>query len=1095
MSIPERFIQRPIATTLVMMAILLFGVAGYRALPVSDLPNVDYPTINVYASVPGANPDTMAAAVALPLERQFSNIAGLDSMVSSSRVGATSIVLQFSLERNLDGAAEDVQAAISQAERQLPPNMPSPPGYYRFNPADTPVMGIAVTSSTLPMSAVDEYAETVVSPSVSTVNGVAQVQIYGQFKYAPHIQLDPHALATRQIGIDDVENALTNGNVNLPTGTLWGPQRAPTVQTQGQLLNASDYSKLILAYRNGAPVRLGDVGRVIDSVQNDKNVNWYYDANTPKGTIAIQLVIFKQPGTNAVAVVNGIKAMLPRLQATLPPSVNMFPVFDRSITIRNSVDDVKFTLVLALFLVIMVIFLFLRNFSATTIPSLALPFSIVGTFAVMYLGGYSLDNLSLMALTLSVGFVVDDAIVMLENIVRHLEHGEGVLEAALNGSQEIGFTILSMTLSLAAVFIPILFMGGVLGRLLHEFAVTIMSAILVSGFVSLTLTPMLCSRFLKPHHEVRHSRLYNFFESMQVALERGYDRSLQVVFRHKLATMAFAAALLVGTYYLAVIIPKGFLPIQDLNQINGTTEAIEGISFDAMVEHQNEVAEVLLKDPSVAYVMSGVGGGGRTMNQGTLNIRLKPRSQRPAVEQLINELRPKLAKVAGITTYLRNDPPIRIGGLQTKALYQFTLQEANTQELYASSEDFTEKMRKLPGLSDVSSDLQIRNPQINVEIDRDAASARGVTVNQIEDALYSAYGQRQISTIFAPNNEYWVILELEPEYQRDANAISMLYVHSNNVVGSSAGQLVPLNAVAKLTRTLGPLSVNHLGQLPAVTISFNLKPGTSIGDAVDEINDLARHSLPPTTTTTFQGNAQAFQSSLSGLGILLVMAILVIYIILGVLYESFTHPITILSGLPSAGFGALLSLYLFHVGALKGWVSPLLDMNLDIYGFVGIIMLIGIVKKNAIMMIDFALEAQRNEGKTPAEAIYQGCLVRFRPIMMTTMAALMGTLPIALGLGAGGESRRPLGVSVVGGLAFSQVVTLFLTPVFYIYMEDLTQWVGRTFGRRRVAEAAADASDGPVPSGPVGSPMARAATPDLPAPRSSESSRTPFGQD
>jgi HAE1 family hydrophobic/amphiphilic exporter-1 len=1077
MSIPERFIQRPIATTLVMLAILLFGIASYRILPVSDLPNVDYPTINVYANLPGANPDTMAAAVALPLEKNFSNIAGLDSMVSSSRVGATSIVLQFSLDRNLDGAAEDVQAAISQAARQLPPDMPSPPAYYRQNPADYPVLFIALTSDTLPLSAVDEYAETFIAPSVSTVNGVAVVQIYGQFKYAPHIQLDPQALAIRRIGIDDVENALTNGNVNLPTGTIWGPQRAPTVQTQGQLYNAADYSKLIVAYRNGSPVRLSDLGRVIDSVQNDKNVNFFYDANTPGGLSAIPMVIFKQPGTNAVQVVNGIKAMLPRLEATLPPSVKMRVLFDRSVTIRNSVDDVKFTLEVALFLVIMVIFLFLRNLSATTIPSLALPFSLVGTFAVMYLCGYSIDNLSLMALTLSVGFVVDDAIVMLENIVRHMEQGEGVMEAAINGSGEISFTILSMTLSLSAVFIPVMFMGGVLGRLLHEFAVTIMAAILVSGFVSLTLTPMLCSRFLKPRHEIRHGRLYNFFESRQQGLERIYDRCLQISLRHKFATLMFSVALAAGTYYLAVIIPKGFLPSEDIDQINGTTEAIEGISFDAMVQHQHEISQILAKDPSVAYVLSSIGSGGRTLNQGGLNIRLKPRSERPQVDQVINELRPKLATVPGIVTYLRNDPPIRIGGLQSKALYQFTIQSANTDELYGSAQDFTAKMRSLPGLTDVSSDLQIRNPQINIQIDRDAASSYGVSVNQIEDAIYSAYGQRQISTIFAPNNQYWVILELEPEYQRDANKIASLYVHSlsgSQNFSNATGQLVPISAVAKLSPTLGPLSVNHLGQLPAVTISFNLKPGTSIGDAVGEINDLARQALPPTTTTTFQGNAQAFQSSLAGLGLLLAMAILVIYIILGILYESFLHPITILSGLPSAGFGALLSLYLFHTAATKGWVSPLLDMNLDIYGFVGIMMLIGIVKKNAIMMIDFALEAQRKEGKSPAEAIYQGCLVRFRPIMMTTMAALMGTLPIALGFGAGGEARRPLGVSVVGGLAFSQLVTLFLTPVFYIYMEDAKRWGTQVFGRKGGAESeTGSSSSGQIPSGPIGTPIAR----------------------
>jgi HAE1 family hydrophobic/amphiphilic exporter-1 len=707
---------------------------------------------------------------------------------------------------------------------------------------------------------------------------------------------------------------------------------------------------------------------------------------------------------------------------------------------------------------------------------LALPFSIVGTFAVMYLCGYSLDNFSMMALTLSVGFVVDDAIVVLENIVRHLERGEGVLEAALNGSNEIGFTILSMTLSLAAVFIPVLFMGGVLGRLLHEFSVTIMSAILVSGFVSLTLTPMMCSRFLRPHQSggEQHGSLFNFFEHIQQGLTNGYDGALRIVLRHKLATMAVSLALLVGTVYLAIVIPKGFLPSEDIAQINGTTEAVEGASYDSMVDHQLQIAKILQDDPYVSYVLSQVGQGGKSLNQGNLNIYLKPRAGRPQVDQVIQELRSKLAAVPGITVFLRNDPPIRIGGIQSKALYQFTLQGASTSELFAASQDFLTKMQQLPGLEDVTSDLQIKNPQINVVIDRDKSSALGVTANQVENALYSAYGFRQVSTIFAPNNQYRVILELEPQYQRDANALSSLYVRSKS------GALVPLSAVAKLTSTFGPLSVNHLGQLPAVTMSFNLTPGTSIGDAVNEINDLARRSLPPTVGTSFQGNAQAFQSSLNGLGLLLVMAILVIYIVLGILYESFIHPITILSGLPSAGFGALLTLELFHLAAQKGWISPLLDMELNLYGFVGVVMLIGIVKKNAIMMIDFALEAQRNENMPPAEAIYQGCLVRFRPIMMTTMAALMGTLPIALGFGAGAESRRSLGISVVGGLVFSQVVTLFLTPVVYIYMEQAQQWSTRVFGKKRhELPEAVPAAQGPITGGTIGAPMARVAGPRL----------------
>jgi hydrophobic/amphiphilic exporter-1 (mainly G- bacteria), HAE1 family len=1044
MSIPEVFIRRPVATTLVMIGILLFGVAGYRNLPVSDLPNVDYPTINVKASLPGANSDTMAAAVALPLEKQFSAIAGLDSMSSQNVVGSTSITLQFNLKRNIDGAAQDVQNAITQAAKQLPANMPSPPSISKVNPADQPVLNLALSSATLPLSAVDEYAETLIAQSISTVNGVAEVQVYGTAKYAVHVQLDPHAMATRQIGIDDVSKALTDGNVNLPSGVLYGPQRAVTLQASGQLFKAVDFSSMIVAYHNGSPVRMADIGHVIDGVENPYVATWYYDKNESKGIRAIQLAISKQPGTNAVEVVDGIKAMLPNLQAQLPPSVQMKILFDRSLTIRNSVDDVKFTLALALMLVILVIFLFLRNLSATVIPSLALPFSLVGTFAVMYLCDFSIDNLSLMALTLAVGFVVDDAIVMLENIVRHMEQGKTALQAALDGANEIGFTIVSMTISLSAVFLPVLFLGGVLGRLLNEFAVTIMSAILVSGFVSLTLTPMMCSRFLKHDHNQKHGYLFNFFERVQDWLTHVYDRCLRVVLRHKPATLVASLLLAAGTIYLYGVIPKGFLPSEDIEQFNGTTEAVEGISFDAMVDHQNKVAEIIARDPAVAYVMSSVGSGNRSLNQGNLNVRLKPRSERPQVDQVIQSLRPKLAVVPGISVFMRNDPPINIGGIRSKALFQFTMQSPDTDELFRSSQDFVVKMQKLPTIQDVSSDLQIRNPQINVNIDRDSASSLGVTPNQIETALYSAYGLRQISTIFAPNNQYRVIMELQPEYQHDANALAMLYIRS------SSGTLVPLSGVAKLTNSLGPLSVNHLGQLPAVTISFNLRQGYSIGDAVSQINSMAASSLPSTVLTTFQGNAQAFQSSLTGLGMLVLLSILVIYIVLGILYESFIHPITILSGLPSAGFGALLSLYAFHLAALKGWVPPTLDMNLDIYGFVGVIMLIGIVKKNAIMMIDYALELQRNHNKTPAEAIYQGCLVRFRPIMMTTMAALMGTLPIALGLGAGAEARRGLGVSVVGGLFFSQIVTLFLTPVVYIFLEDARQWCARVFGRKEV---------------------------------------------
>ncbi len=1042
MSIPEIFIRRPVATTLVMIGILLFGVAGYRNLPVSDLPNVDYPTINVKATLPGANSDTMASAVALPLEKQFAAIAGLDSMSSQNVLGNTNITLQFNLSRNIDGAAQDVQNAITQAARRLPADMPAPPSISKVNPADQPVLNLSLSSDTLPLSKVDEYAENLISESISTVNGVAEVQVYGTAKYAVHVQLDPHELASRQIGIDDVNRALNDGNVNLPAGVLYGPQRAVTLQASGQLFNAIDYSNLIVTYRNGSPVRAGDLGRVVDGVENPYIATWFYSKDQPKGARAIQLAISKQPGTNAVEVVDGIKAILPSIEAQLPPAVQMKVLFDRSLTIRKSVDDVKFTLALALMLVILVIFLFLRNLSATIIPSLALPFSLVGTFGVMYLCGFSIDNLSLMALTLAVGFVVDDAIVMLENIVRHMEQGKTALRAALDGANEIGFTIVSMTISLSAVFIPVLFLGGVLGRLLNEFAVTIMSAILVSGFVSLTLTPMMCSRFLKHDHHQKHGPVFNFFERLQDGLTNVYDRCLRVVLRHKAVTMLVSLLLIVGTVHLYNIIPKGFLPSEDIEQFNGTTEAVEGISFDAMVQHQTQVAEIIAADPAIDYVMSTVGGGNRSLNQGNLNVRLKAREQRAQVDQVIQGLRPKLATIPGISVYMRNDPPINIGGIKSKALFQFTLQSPGTDELYRSSREFETTMRGLSAIQDVSSDLQIRNPQINVMIDRDSASALGVTPNQIETALYSAYGLRQVSTIFAPDNQYRVIMELEPQYQHDANSLAMLYIRSNT------GQLVPLSGVARLSNSLGPLSVNHLGQLPAVTISFNLRQGHSIGDAVNQINSAAAASLPATVLTRFQGNAQVFQSSLTGLGMLVILSILVIYIVLGILYESFVHPITILSGLPSAGFGALLSLYAFHMAAAKGWLPPTFDMSLDIYGFVGVIMLIGIVKKNAIMMIDYALEAQRNQGKTAAEAIYQGCLIRFRPIMMTTMAALMGTLPIALGFGAGAEARRALGVSVVGGLFFSQIVTLFLTPVVYIYLEDARTWFARMFVRK-----------------------------------------------
>jgi HAE1 family hydrophobic/amphiphilic exporter-1 len=1022
MNIPELFIRRPVMTTLVMAGILIFGFMGYRHLPVSDLPNVDFPTIQVSANLPGASPETMASSVATPLEKEFSTIAGIDNMTSSSVQGAMRITLQFALERNIDAASQDVQAAIAAAQRRLPANMPSPPTVRKVNPADSPILFLALSSPTLPLSTVDEYAETLMAQRISMVSGVSQVLVFGAQKYAVRIQVDPTALASRGIGIDEVENAIAQGNVNLPTGNLDGRHQTFSIEASGQLFDAAAYRPLIVTYRNGSPVRLEQLGRVIDSVENDKVAGWRND------TRAIVLAIQRQPGTNTVEVVDAIRALLPTFRAQLPAAVALDTLYDRSRSIRNSVADVKLTLLLTIGLVVMVIFLFLRSLSATVIPSLALPMSIVGTFAVMYLLGYSLDNLSLMALTLSVGFVVDDAIVMLENIVRHMEEGEGAFEAALIGSREIGFTILSMTLSLAAVFIPVLFMGGIVGRLFHEFAVTVTSAILVSGFVSLTLTPMLCSRFLHPPREAHHGRLYALSDRFFQGMLSTYRWTLERCLAHRPAVMVVSGLLLVATGALFVVVPKGFIPSEDIGQIVGFTEAAQDISFENMVRHQQQVAAILRQDPNLESFMSSVGAGGAsaTGNTGRLGLMLKPRSQRKlSADEIIQELRPKLASLPGIRVFLQNPPLIRVGGHMTKSLYQYTLQGADTQELYRVARDLQGKIAALPGLQDVTSDLQITSPKVHVEIDRDKASALGISASQVENALYDAYGNRQVSTIYTPTNQYWVILELEEQYQRDPSALAMLYVRS------AKGQLVPLNAVARLTPGIGPLTVNHLGQLPSVTISFDLKPGVSLGDAVAQIERIGRATLPATMSATFQGSAQAFQSSVRGLGLLLFMAVLVIYIVLGILYESFVHPLTILSGLPSAGVGALLTLLLFR-------------SDLNIYAFVGIIMLVGIVKKNAIMMIDFALYAQR-QGKSAAEAIFGGCLIRFRPIMMTTMAALMASLPIAFGTGQGAESRRPLGLAVVGGLVVSQLLTLYITPVTYIYLDSFGHWL-RTRG-------------------------------------------------
>ena len=1028
MNMSRIFIERPIMTALVMAALVIFGLFGYFVLPVSDLPNVDFPTVNVSAQLPGADPVTMASGVAGPLENQFSTIPGVDQMSSNSTIGQTNITIQFALDRNIDLAAQDVQAGISAALGFLPKALPRPPSFRKVNPNDQPIMYLSMTSETMALNDLDEYAETLLARQISTIEGVAQIQVFGQGKYGVRIQADPDALAARQIGIDQLASAIAGANVNMATGAINGPRQAASILATGQLNNAADFRNQVIAYRNGAPVRLSEVANVIDSQESYTGGTWMH---AKKG---IMLAINRQPGSNTVQVIDNIKKILPKFQLGLPKSVKLLVIFDQSNQIRASVDDVQITLLIAGAMVVGVIFVFLRRVSATLIPSLALPIAVIGTFAGMAAIGYNLDNLSLMALTLSVGFVVDDAIVMLENIVRHIEHGETPYEAAMKGSAEIGFTILSMTISLAAVFIPIVFMGGIVGRLLHEFAVTIIIAIAFSGFISVTLTPMLCAYVLKDEHGQAHNAFYRWSENTFNRLQNGYNRSLGWAVTHRPVILGMFVASVMASVGLFMIMQEDFLPADDQGRLTASIQAANGTSFPQMISYLLQVGKVLDTDPNVVNAVlqiPSINGAAGTNQAIARVIPLIPASKRKNADEIARELRVKLARIPGINVFVANPPSISIGGRTGRSTYQYTMQDTDLDELKNYSDQLVTYLRDLPAFVGVNSDLDAAMPSVHVAINRDAAAALGVPAQNIETALGDAFGGQQISQINRPANQYEVILELLPSFQERASQLDRLYVSTN------AGTLVPLSAVTTVTQGTQPLSINHSGEVPSVTISFDLTKGYTLSDAVSAVNrastDLA---FPQTISGAFQGTAAAFQQSTQGMGMLLLVAMIVVYIILGILYESLIHPLTILSGLPSAAMGALLILYL-------------VGLPLTLYAFVGMIMLIGIVKKNAIMMIDFALNLQRESGISPQDAILEAAKIRFRPIMMTTMAAMMGTLPIALGLGAGAASRRPLGLCVAGGLLFSQLLTLYITPVIYIYLDRVEQWItsGRGKGR------------------------------------------------